>query len=164
MVPCRETARDLALILLAALLLGVTVNYKLLSDAWRGRLTASSAPPVAGSSSPLPLPLGLVQVKELFDRKEAIIIDARGAEAFAAGHIRGAVTLPLGELSVRLPTFIKNFDRQSMIVVYCNGFGCPDSMALGKKLIETGYRQVFLFEGGFPEWRDAGYPVEGNNL
>jgi len=163
MTPCRETARDLTVIVLAAILLGVTINYKLLSDAWSGRLTASSAPPVAGSSSPLPLPLGLVQVKELFDRKEALIIDARTSESFAAGHIRGAVTLPLGELPGRLPSFTQKFDRQTMIVVYCNGFGCPDSMALGKKLIESGYRQVFLFEGGYPEWRDAGYPVEGNN-
>jgi rhodanese-related sulfurtransferase len=46
-------------------------------------------------------------------------------------------------------------------VTYCSGFGCPDSFDLGMRLIETGYRDVRVFEGGYPEWRDAGLAVAG---
>jgi rhodanese-related sulfurtransferase len=45
------------------------------------------------------------------------------------------------------------------LVIYCNGYGCPDSFDLGLRLIEAGYRDVRVFEGGLPEWRDAGLPV-----
>jgi 3-mercaptopyruvate sulfurtransferase SseA len=32
-------------------------------------------------------------------------------------------------------------------------------MDLGSRLLEAGYRKVFVFLGGYPEWRDAGYPI-----
>lgn len=102
-----------------------------------------------------------MQVKEFFDRGEAVIVDARSPETFAKGHIRGARSLPVGEAERRLPELSRQVPKDAMLVVYCNGFGCHDSMELGKKLQQAGYEQVFVYEGGYPEWRDAGYPTEG---
>ena len=45
------------------------------------------------------------------------------------------------------------------LVVYCSGYGCPDSFDLAMRLLAAGYRDVLVFEGGFPAWQDAGLPV-----
>jgi rhodanese-related sulfurtransferase len=46
------------------------------------------------------------------------------------------------------------------LITYCNGYGCPDSYDLAVLLLEAGYRRVWVFEGGFPAWRDAGLPAK----
>jgi rhodanese-related sulfurtransferase len=155
-----KLCREMAAILLVAAVLGVAWNRTLLHNAWTGGAPAVT---LAGESplvtAKVPLPLGLMQVKELYDRKEAIIVDARDAGAFAAGHIKGALSLPVGEVAARLPRFQRDVPATATLVVYCNGYGCHDSMELGKKLLEAGCRTVYVFEGGFPEWGGAGYPT-----
>lgn len=152
--------RDCAAILLIASALGLAWNRQLLIDTFHGR-----TPPLGQESqtpaSALPMPLGLMQVKEFFDRHEAVLIDARSSETYAKGRIRGAHSIPLGEAESRIPEFSRHVAKDAMLIVYCNGFGCHDSMELGNKLIQSGFTQVFIYEGGYPEWRDAGYPTEG---
>ena len=46
------------------------------------------------------------------------------------------------------------------MILYCSGYGCPDSFDLGQILLEEGFRDVRVYEGGMPEWRDQGLPVE----
>ncbi|MBI1922174.1 MAG: rhodanese-like domain-containing protein [Geobacter sp.] len=152
--------RDCTLILLIASALGVTWNWRLLTDAFYGKAPSAAQEPAPSTSTP-PLPLGLMQVKEFLDRGEAIIVDARSPETFAKGHIMGARSLPLGETERLFPEFTRTVPKDAMLIVYCNGFGCHDSMELGKKLQQEGYGQVFVYEGGYPEWRDAGYPIAG---
>jgi rhodanese-related sulfurtransferase len=91
-----------------------------------------------------------------------VIVDARSPEQYAAGHIDGAVSLPLVEIDAALSDFIARVDKNRTLVIYCSGFGCPDSFDLGVRLIESGYTDVRVFEGGYPEWRDAGLPVAGD--
>lgn len=162
--------REMAGICLVAVTIGLAWNHRLLYNAWTGN--APSTAPVAASAPPgqsgqaqqaVPLPLGLMQVKEFHDRKEAVIVDARDEAAFAAGHITGAVSLPLGEADDRLADFAKRYPPPTLLVAYCNGYACHDSHDLANKLLAAGYPTVFVFEGGFPEWQAAGYPVmEGN--
>ncbi len=49
--------------------------------------------------------------------------------------------------------------REQPLVVYCSGYDCHDSRDLATRLLAAGYRTVYVFEGGYPEWRDAGYPT-----
>jgi rhodanese-related sulfurtransferase len=160
--PKRLVAEMAAIVAIAAII-GIIWNYRLLADVFQGRAvgggTAAPTPAVTGVSAPVPLPLGLMQVKELFDRNEALIIDARDRDDYGAGHIRGAVLLPLGEADRLIPPLTASTPKDRLLVIYCNGYDCHDSRALGDKLIQAGFLQVFVFEGGFPEWRDAGYPV-----
>jgi rhodanese-related sulfurtransferase len=150
----------MAVIVVMAAIVGIAWNHKLLYLAWtgqaRGGMTAGTQP-----QADIPLPLGLMQVKELYDAKEALFVDARDAGTFAAGHIAGAVSLPVGEFDARLPRFRTTAPAKRLFVVYCNGYDCRDSRELGIKLLRAGYRAVYVFDGGFPEWRDAGYPAEG---
>jgi rhodanese-related sulfurtransferase len=92
-----------------------------------------------------------------------LIIDARSPELFAMGSIDGALSLPMVDIDAVLPEFLADVAKDQLIITYCSGFGCPDSFDLGVLLIESGYQDVRVFEGGYPEWRDAGLPVAGEN-
>lgn len=163
MFPLRKkTVLDIVVILLVAAALGIAWNRQLLYKAWTGQ-TAPPSPPATATApaSPIPLPVGLMQVKDMFDRNEAVIVDARDPGTYAKGHIRGAASLPVGEATAKIPAFAAKYPADTLLILYCNGYGCHDSMELGTQLIRKGFTQVYVFEGGYPEWKDAGYPVEG---
>lgn len=146
-------------VLLAALgaTIGMAVNHRLVSDAFSGRVTAPAVAPVSSTAS-LPQPVLLAEVRELATAG-ALLIDARERSLYAEGHLPGAVSLPIGEVEALLEGFRGQVDVARTLILYCSGYGCPDSFDLGMHLLREGYRDVRVFEGGFPEWRDAGLPV-----
>lgn len=92
----------------------------------------------------------------------AIFVDARDEVFYTyEGHIEKAISLPNKDFAAafaRSGELLSPKDRE--LVIYCSGFGCEDSAELAKKLMEEGYSYVFVYEGGWPEWSDAGLPVE----
>ncbi len=86
---------------------------------------------------------------------EAVVIDVRPSEEYGAGHIPGAISIPLGELRERLG----DLPREAEIVAYCRGPYCVLAPQALEVLRESGLRARRL-EDGFPEWRLAGLPVE----
>jgi len=88
-------------------------------------------------------------------RKDVVVLDVRPASEYAAGHIAGARSMPIAELSRRL----KDVPRRSAVIAYCRGPYCVFADEAVRTLRRRGYRAVRL-EDGFPEWRDAGLPVE----
>lgn len=157
----KRVLTEMALIFLAAATIGIVWNQRLLLDAWTGNAPAAPRSDEAQTQGKIPLPLGLMQARELYDRKEATFVDARDGKAFAERHITGARSLPAGEGAARLSRFRAEVPAAATLVVYCNGYDCHDSREVGKMLMENGYGTVYVFEGGFPEWRDAGYPTAG---
>ena len=155
------TVAEIALVVMMAAVLGIAWNGALLADAWRGRPTQQQAEPAARGEV-LPMPIGLMQVKEMLDAGQAVLVDARSSDSFAKEHIAGALPLPLEEARRRSGSpLLDRVPADAVIIAYCNGFSCQDSMDLGKLLIKGGYGSVYVFEGGLPEWPDAGYPVAG---
>jgi rhodanese-related sulfurtransferase len=150
---------EAGVILVLAIMVGVGWNFRLLENAWSGTATTVTSATSAEPRMAIPLPLGLVQVKELFDSKEASIIDARDRNAFAAGHIKGAISLPLPDAAAMVPEFSSRVPKSAILVIYCNGYSCEDSVELGKLLLAAGYSTVYYFDGGLPAWRDANYPM-----
>jgi rhodanese-related sulfurtransferase len=160
--PARALLAEMAALVLTAALLGIAWNHKLLYQAWTGQ-APTVMPESTQPRAEIALPLGLMQAKELYDRKAALFVDARAAGAFTEGHIKGAVSLPAGEVEAKLPRFIAEVPLTVTLVIYCNGYDCHDSRELGAGLLRAGYRTVYVFEGGFPEWRDAVYPADGGH-
>ena len=83
------------------------------------------------------------------------VLDVRPPEEFSAGHVPGAINVPLKALESRLA----DLDPEHEIVAYCRGPHCIlafDAVAL---LRQEGFR-AFRLEDGFPEWQHAGLPVE----
>jgi rhodanese-related sulfurtransferase len=157
MTPLRQTILEALLITVFGLLAGLAVNHRLVLDAFAGR-RAAPVPVAAGTRAGLPQPVLLAEVRELA-AAGALLVDARDAALFADGHLPAAASLPLGEVDARLVAFRQQVAATRTLVIYCNGYGCPDSFDLGLRLMTEGYHDVRVFEGGFPEWRDAGLPV-----
>ncbi len=84
-----------------------------------------------------------------------VLVDVRPAEEYQAGHIPGALSVPLGELPRRL----RELPARKEIVAYCRGPYCLMAFDAVRLLRQRGRRARRLVEG-FPEWRAAGLPVE----
>ncbi len=156
--------RNLQMALLIAGLasaIGLAVNSRLLWRVLTGR-TLSEVPATVSepTGTALPLPVELDEVREL-QGDAALLIDARSREAFAEGHLPGARSLPWGEFEQLSASLQAEVSFKAPLIVYCSGYDCNDSFLLAERLLAAGYRQVRVFEGGFPEWRDAGLPVAG---
>jgi rhodanese-related sulfurtransferase/DNA-binding transcriptional ArsR family regulator len=86
---------------------------------------------------------------------EAVVVDLRPADEFEAGHIAGALSIPLPDLEARLAELPADVE----VVAYCRGPYCamsPQAVAL----LERAGRRARRLEDGYPEWRMAGLPVE----
>ena len=86
---------------------------------------------------------------------EAMVIDVRPSTEFDAGHIAGAVNIPLESLTQRLSKLPKDQE----IVAYCRGPYCMMSFDAVDQLREHGYRARRL-EDGYPEWKTDQLPVD----
>jgi len=99
--------------------------------------------------------VGAAELMERLSDGSVVVLDTRPAEEYRAGHIPGALSVPVDDLEAALQTLPK--DKE--IVAYCRGRYCVFSDEVVRALSARGYRASRLTEG-FPEWRAAGYPVE----
>ena len=99
-----------------------------------------------------------VEKSELLHRareRHVLVLDVRPREEYAAGHIAGALSIPLDELEQR----IAELPTGGRIVAYCRGPYCVLAAEAVRALRARGLDAVRL-KDGFPEWRDAGLPIE----
>jgi len=99
-----------------------------------------------------------VQMDELLKRARSanvVILDTRPATEYAAGHIVGAISVPVDDLQQRL----RQLPKRKEYVAYCRGPYCVYADRAVEILRSNGRRARRLLEG-FPEWRAAGFPVE----
>jgi rhodanese-related sulfurtransferase/DNA-binding transcriptional ArsR family regulator len=88
----------------------------------------------------------------------ATVIDVRPAEEYRAGHIPGALSVPLDDLETRLAELPDGTD----IVAYCRGTNCVLAHEAARLLAARGYRAARLTDGML-EWRLAELPVEAGS-
>ena len=86
---------------------------------------------------------------------EVTVLDVRPREEFAAGHLPGAINIPLNELEARLG----EFSPEQLVVAYCRGPYCVLSYDAVAQLRQRGIEARRL-KDGYPEWKIAGLPVE----
>lgn len=155
--------QDAALIVVVAILVGMVVNFRLLRHVWSGQVSGVAVS-IGGSpdDDPLPMPVSLVELRDL-PAGAALLLDARNLDLYQQEHLPAARSLPWGEIESRLEAFRKEVSFQHPLIAYCSGYGCEDSFLLAQRLIAAGYKDVRVFEGGLPEWLDAGLPVEGDS-
>lgn len=84
-----------------------------------------------------------------------LVLDVRPAEEYLAGHVAGAINLPLSELENHLD----ELDSNQEVVAYCRGPHCVLAYEAVEKLREKGFKARRM-QDGMPEWRLAGLPVE----
>ena len=104
----------------------------------------------------------LDQCKDMFDNKQGVFIDARDSLVFIEGHILGAINIYFESSSDdRIIEKLDGISNDDFLIIYCSGGDCDLSEELGNHLFEyLSYTNILLYEGGFPEWKEKGYPVE----
>ncbi|MBK9655014.1 MAG: metalloregulator ArsR/SmtB family transcription factor [Rhodanobacteraceae bacterium] len=85
---------------------------------------------------------------------DVTVIDVRPREEYAAGHVPGAISIPVGELAARL----KELPKQRDIVAYCRGPYCVMAIEAVALLREHGYTAQRM-EQGVVDWRARGWQV-----
>lgn len=96
------------------------------------------------------------QAVQLINREKAVVIDVCEPEEYAAAHVGGAKSVPLGQLQERLPQVVKN-KAVPVILVCARGPRAARATAIAKSL---GYDRAQPLAGGLAAWREAGMPVE----
>lgn len=86
---------------------------------------------------------------------DVVVLDVRPEPEFRAGHISGAISVPIKELQRRL----RHLPPDADVVAYCRGPFCVYADEAVRALSRRGIRAARL-EDGFPEWARAGLPVE----
>ena len=86
---------------------------------------------------------------------DVVVLDVRPAVEYGAGHIAGALSVPIDELQRRLRELPDDTD----VVAYCRGPFCVYADDAVRALNRRGFRAARL-EDGFPEWARARLPVE----
>ena len=94
--------------------------------------------------------IGREELIERLGRGDVVLVDVRPAEEFAAGHIEGARSVPLGELERRLAELPA--DRE--VVAYCRGPFCAYAHEAVRRLQAAG-RPARRLGDGWPEWQLA---------
>ena len=125
-----------------------------------------------GTFTPKALPgatvVNLDTVKTLVSNG-AVLVDTRIEAEYKDKHIPGALWLPYGEKSLKDVAFdakldsfpgLAKLDRGQNIVFQCNGPECWKSYKASRAALAAGYKHIYWFRGGMPEWEVAGLRTE----
>lgn len=104
-----------------------------------------------------PKAVTLEQAYKLFNNG-VTFIDARDEGDFLAGHISNSINIPFDDFDNHKQK-LDQLSKDKPMVIYCGGTDCDLSHLLANLLFEKGYKQVYVFFGGWYDWLDAKYPV-----
>src|SRR5262245_9972015 len=100
-------------------------------------------------------PVSRSELLELLKANLVTVLDVRPEDEFALGRLKGALNIPLRELEKRL----SEINCSQEIVAYCRGPYCVLAYEAVAMLRARGFK-VRRLDGGYPEWRAKGLPVE----
>ena len=97
-----------------------------------------------------------LEATQLINRSDALVVDLRGAEDYAKGHVLGAKSIPLADLERRAGELDK-FKAKPLILHCAEGNRAGGGVAV---LRGKGFDKVHNLAGGYAAWLQAGLPVE----
>tara|TARA_B100001029_G_C15062121_1_gene459443 strand:+ start:3475 stop:3984 length:510 start_codon:yes stop_codon:yes gene_type:complete len=107
-----------------------------------------------------PLNITIDIVKYLRLNQEPLIIDARDEVDFNNGRIAGSINIPY-DYYEDYEYQLDDIDLEKILIIYCSGGECSLSIDLADYLMQDkGFFNVLIYEGGWPEWKNSGNPVE----
>jgi rhodanese-related sulfurtransferase len=152
-----------ALILGVATLLGLMQQWPLVRQSWQGELGARleqarnqrRQEQFQGVKT-----VDLAQAYAIFQKKQALFIDARPADEYAELHVAQAINITSEILEAGAVEKMPGLTKDREIVVYCSQVSCDSALQVAEKLQSQGFSQVMVFMGGFRAWDEAGYPAD----
>jgi glyoxylase-like metal-dependent hydrolase (beta-lactamase superfamily II)/rhodanese-related sulfurtransferase len=105
--------------------------------------------------------ISFMSMEQLRDRiaagdKSVVVLDVRERDAYAAGHVPGAMHIPRGQLELLVD---KRLPDPTCRILTCCEFGKISTLAAAT-LRSMGYTRAVALDGGMKAWREAGYPME----
>lgn len=113
------------------------------------------------AQAPPPQFISPADAKKMMDNHDTsfVLVDTQPEEAFAEGHVPGAINFPWVP-QVKPPV---SLPRNKMLILYCPCQHDEDSIDMYKKLAQFGYLNTKILEGGWYKWVALKYPVEGTD-
>ena len=105
-----------------------------------------------------PKAVTLEQAYNLFNR-QVVFVDARDEADYINGHIKNSINIPFDDFDNHQQK-LEQISKEKPVVVYCGGTDCDLSHLLANLLFDKGYKQVYVFFGGWNDWLEAKYPTE----
>lgn len=102
--------------------------------------------------------ISTAEAKRLFDQGVAFL-DVRSNRDWEAGRIPGALHIELKK-KLNEESMAELFARDQPIVIYCNSTGCTRSSKASEKAVSWGYKKVYYYRLGFPDWKHHGYAIQ----
>ena len=133
---------------------------------------AAGAALAADTPAAAPNGVTLVDAKKVQELQAggATLVDTRKASEFGEGSIKGAISVPYDpEKSAKEPVFDSKMDKFDMsklankdakIVVFCNAGSCWKSYKSAVVLAANGYKHVYWYREGVPDWKARKLPME----
>jgi len=103
-----------------------------------------------------PIDIKLDFAKALFDKKYKFI-DARDVSDYEAGHVQGAINIPYHDLE-KYRDKLNDLPKEQVYVTYCSS-ACDVSIDMAYAMAKMGFKKLYIFHGGWDEWKNAGYPA-----
>ncbi len=99
------------------------------------------------------------ELKSFTEEKNVAVVEVLSEDYYRNFHLPNAINVPLGEgfdeqIQQELP------DKERPVVVYCYDKDCAASLKAAKAMDHLGYENVYDYEAGKADWREAGLPVE----
>jgi rhodanese-related sulfurtransferase len=105
-----------------------------------------------------PVDIRLDFAKALFDKeKSCTFVDARDEADYRAGSIKGAINIPYHDID-KFKDKLNSMPKNKLYVCYCSS-ACDVSIDLAYAMAKMGFTKVYIFHGGWDEWKAAGYPT-----
>ena len=100
--------------------------------------------------------VGPLDAVQMINRRDAVVLDVREADEFAAGHVTNSRHIPLAQLAERLKS-LEKFKSRPVIVNCRTGSRAASAAGILRK---NGFSEVFTLRGGISAWQQAGMPLE----
>lgn len=104
----------------------------------------------------------LAETRSLLQDKPGVAraVDVRPGAEFAAGHLPGAVSLELADVSATKDSIDPALAAYKFLIVYGSDPGSGSARAMAKRLMTAGHKGVKFFAGGYAEWVGSGLRPE----
>jgi rhodanese-related sulfurtransferase len=91
----------------------------------------------------------------------AVFVDARYPGDYRAGHLDGAINIPVNATEVQRREALRRVNKDSRIVLYCQSAGCKFAETVAIKLVSDGFANVAIFTGGWQDWQSVNSKPRG---
>jgi rhodanese-related sulfurtransferase len=99
------------------------------------------------------------ELNERLANDEIAVVDVLDEKYYRKFHLPGASNVPLGdEFESQIQQAVP--DKEAPVAVYCMDEECEASPKAAKWMEQLGYQQVYDYQGGKVDWKEAGLPTE----